>query len=149
MFSFLLYKINNRFDLVLKGSEAYLQFLFFVLFITLTYTAKIIFIKLASFLTQTYALANEYVLTVFLHSQVLGIFLLPFVVCAQFSQYPIEFFLYPSLIITSLFFLFRWFRGFAISSLEQNSGLLYIILYFCTLEILPLFVLIKFLLINF
>lgn len=149
VFSFLLYKTNDRFDLILKGAEAYIQYLFFISLVTLIYTTKIIFIKLSNFLTQTYDLGNEYILTVFLHSQVLGIFLFPFVVCVQFSQYPIELFLYPSLVITSLFFLFRWFRGFVISSLEQNSGLLYIILYFCALEILPLFVLIKFLLINF
>lgn len=149
MFSFLLYKINDRFDLVLEGSNAHIQYLFFVLLVTLMYSTKIIFIKLSNLLTQTYDLGNEYVLTIFLHSQVLGIFLFPFIVCLQFSQYPMELFLYPSMVITCLFFFLRWFRGFVISSLEQNSGLLYIILYFCALEILPLFVLMKFLLINF
>jgi hypothetical protein len=47
------------------------------------------------------------------------------------------------------FFVLRLFRGFLISVSEQNVGIIYIFLYLCGLEILPLLILIKFLMTNF
>ena len=104
---------------------------------------------LFSIITTKHELGSEYIFNVFLHSQVIGIILFPMVVCLQFSRYPIEWFLYPSMVIYILFFTLRTFRGFVIASSEQNSGFLYIILYFCALEILPLLVLVKFLVNHF
>jgi hypothetical protein len=75
--------------------------------------------------------------------------LFPFIICIQFSRYSTELFLYPAIIICIVLYLLRIFRGFVISVMEQNVGIFYIFLYLCALEILPIFVLIKFLLVNF
>ncbi len=149
VFAFLLYKINNRFDLILEDTTSLIQFLFFVTVVVLMYVVKIFVTYLFSIITTKHELGSEYIFNVFLHSQVIGIILFPMVVCLQFSRYPIEWFLYPSMVIYILFFTLRTFRGFVIASSEQNSGFLYIILYFCALEILPLLVLVKFLVNHF
>lgn len=149
VFAFLLYKLNNHFDLILKENSAMVQYLFFVTVVIIKHAIKIVTTQLLSYITFSQEIGKEYVFNVFLFSQVIGLILFPFVVALQFSEYTEEWFLYPSMVIYFLFFGLRAFRGFVIAGLEQNSGFLYIILYFCALEILPLLVLVKFLLINF
>jgi hypothetical protein len=102
-----------------------------------------------AFISSNNDLGKEYLFNVFVYSQTIGIILFPFIVCLQFTKYPTELFLYPALVICAGFYALRMFRGFIISVTEQNVGILYIFLYLCALEILPLLVLIKFLLVNF
>lgn len=149
VFSFLLYKINNHFDFILKETSSLVKYLFFMAVIIVMYSVKLLTNSLFAFITKTTETDSEYLFNVFLFAQVIGLVLLPLVACMQFSPFPIEWFLYPSLALCLLFFALRSVRGFAIAGLEQNSGFLYIILYFCALELLPLLVLVKFLINHF
>lgn len=149
VFAFLLFKINNHFELILTDNSSYVKYLFIVSLIIGAYTVKLSVNKLLGFITKTTELEDEYLFNVFLHAQVIGLFLLPFVAFMQFSPLPTEWFMFPSMVICCLFFCLRVFRGFVIGALEQNSGFVYIILYFCALEILPLFVFAKFLINHF
>jgi hypothetical protein len=147
--SFLVFIINTYFAFILKGLYPFKQFLFLTAVITLMYIIKLGTNYFISFSTKNEELNNEYTFNVFISCQTLGVILLPLVICIQFSRYPTEWFLYPAMIICGIFFALRFVRGFIISAIEQNVGILYIFLYLCTLEILPLLVLIKFLLVNF
>ncbi len=147
--SFLIYITNHYFGLILKGVYPVKQYLFFVATLTLTYIIKLVTNYVISYATATRELNNEYTFNVFIYCQTLGVVLLPLVICIQFSKYPTEWFLYPAMIICGLFYILRFARGFIISAIEQNIGVVYIFLYLCALEILPLLVLIKFLLVNF
>lgn len=149
MISFLVFIINSYFGFILKGLYPLKQFLFFTAVITLMYIIKLSTNYFISFSTQTRELNNEYTFNIFISCQTLGVILLPLLICIQFSRYPTEWFLYPAMIICGIFFCLRFVRGFIISAIEQNVGIVYIFLYLCTLEILPLLVLIKFLLVNF
>lgn len=147
--AFFLFVTNNYFGLILQGMEPLKQFLFFTAMLLLMYILKLSTNYFISFSTMSQELNNEYTFNVFISCQTLGVALLPLVICIQFSRYPTEWFLYPAIILCGVFYILRFVRGFIISVAEQNVGIVYIFLYLCTLEILPLLVLIKFLLVNF
>ena len=147
--SFLICLINDYFGLILKSYSLFYQYLFFILTTTFIYLTKIVSTLILSHINSSYEIGKEYVFNLFVFCQIAGIILFPVVVFLQFSRYPAEWFLYPGLIVCGSIYMLRIFRGFVISALEQNIGILYIILYLCALEILPLLVLVRFLLINF
>lgn len=147
--AFLVQFVNEYFGLILSDYSQLKQFLFFTLIISLMYLIKFIANYILAFITSNEELGKEYLFNVYVFSQTIGIVLFPIVICLQFTKYPVEWFLYPALIICGGFYALRMFRGFVISTSEQNIGILYIFLYLCALEILPLLVLIKFLLVNF
>lgn len=147
--SYLLYTTNRYFGLILLDSPPLNQFMFFVAIICLMYTVKFAVTYLLTLLTATRELGREYVFNIFVYGQTVALVVFPLIICIQFSRYSTELFLYPAIIVCFLFYALRWFRGFVISVMEQGVGFLYIFLYFCTLEILPVLVLIKFLIVNF
>ena len=147
--SFLICLVNDYFGLILKSNSLFYQYLFFILITTFIYLTKIVSTLILSHITSSYDIGKEYIFNLFVFCQIAGIILFPVVVFLEFSKYPAEWFLYPGLIVCGSIYMLRIFRGFVISALEQNIGILYIILYLCALEILPLLVLVRFLLINF
>ena len=147
--AFLVQFINQYFGLILNDYSQLKQFLFFTGVISSMYLIKFIANYMLAFITSNEELGKEYLFNVYVFSQTIGIVLFPVVICLQFTKYPAEWFLYPALILCGGFYALRMFRGFVISVSEQNVGILYIFLYLCALEILPLLVLIKFLLVNF
>lgn len=147
--AFLLQKTNHYFGLILNDASHIQQYLFFVALVTLVYVVKFIANYILSFISSNNDLSREYLFNVFVFAQTIGIIIFPLIICLQFTTYPAEWFLYPALIICGGFYGLRMFRGFIISAGEQNVGILYIFLYLCALEILPMLVLIKFLLVNF
>jgi hypothetical protein len=147
--AFLVQFTNQYFGLILITKSNLQQYLFFILVISLFYIIKFLIIHVLSYVTSSNELGKEYLFNVLIFSQTIGVVLFPFIVCLQFTKYPTEWFLYPSLIICLGFYGLRTFRAFIISAVEQRIGIIYIILYLCTLEILPMLVLGKFLLVNF
>lgn len=147
--AFLIQITNQYFGIILSEQSHLKQYLFFVAVICITYLVKFLANYVLAFISSNNDLGKEYLFNVFVYSQTIGIILFPFIVCLQFTKYPTELFLYPALVICAGFYALRMFRGFIISVTEQNVGILYIFLYLCALEILPLLVLIKFLLVNF
>ncbi|MBP8034202.1 MAG: DUF4271 domain-containing protein [Bacteroidia bacterium] len=147
--AFLIQITNQYFGIILTEQSHLKQYVFFVGVICATYLIKFLANYLLAFISSNNDLGKEYLFNVFVYSQTIGIILFPLIVCLQFTKYPAELFLYPALVICAGFYVLRMFRGFIISVTEQNVGILYIFLYLCALEILPLLVLIKFLLVNF
>ncbi len=147
--SFLIQYTNQYFGLILNDYSRLQQYGFFVMVVSLIYLVKFFANYILSHISSNNELSREYLFNVFVFAQTIGIVLFPLIVCLQFTKYPTEWFLYPSLIISAGFYGLRMFRGFIIASTEQNIGILYIFLYLCALEILPMLVLIKFLLVNF
>ena len=147
--AFLAQITNQYFGLILQEQTQLNQYSFFTGVISLIYIVKFAVNSVLAFISSNSDLGKEYLFNVFVFSQTIGIILFPVVICLQFTKYPTEWFLYPALIICAGFYALRMFRGFIISVSEQNIGILYIFLYLCALEILPLLVLIKFLLVNF
>lgn len=147
--AFVAYIANNYFGLILKEKSSLYQYLFFAGVILIMYLVKYVVTYTLSFIIGEFDLGKEYFFNIFIFNQTAGVALFPIVLCILFSKLSTELFLYPGIVICAVFFFLRLFRGFVISTLEQNIGVLYIFLYLCSLEILPLLVLIKFLLNNF
>ena len=149
IFSFLLFIINDNKGLILQGYSELTQYLFFVFVTIFVCFIKILVTIGVSHITSTTEIGKEYIFNFFVFCQIIGAVSFPFTVFLQFSKCPPEWFLYPVVTICSCFYILQLYRGLTISVLEQNIGILYIILYLCALEILPLLVLVKFILTNF
>lgn len=149
IFAFFLQLFNAHFQLILQSTASFLQYLFFVLLLTGIYFIKFIANATIAYITNTTEIDKEYRFTVMIFNQVTAIVLFPLLVVLQFSTLPKQYIMYLCLSVITTFIVLRLYRGLVISSLEQNLGILYIFLYLCALEILPILVLIKFLLINF
>lgn len=147
--SYLVFIINRYFDLILNEVTPIRQYLFFIAVLSLMYSVKFITTYLLSSLTTTKELGKEYAFNVFVSCQTVALVVFPLIICLQFSKYSTELFLYPAIALCLVFYLLRLLRGFVISVVEQGLGILYIFLYLCALEILPVLVLIKFLIVNF
>lgn len=149
VFSFLLQILNKYFGLILLDKPYLIQYLFFVGLILAMYIVKFSFSSILAQISNNQELEREYRFTILIFNHVFALVILPLVILLQYSQLPSVWLIYPSIILILAFYFFRLYRGFVISALEQNLGFMYIFLYFCALEILPLLILIKFLLINF
>ena len=109
MISFLIQITNQYFGLILKDYSHLQQYLFFVLVIILVYLVKFIVNYVLAHISSNYELGKEYMFNVFIFGQTLGIVLFPLIVCLQFTKYPVEWFLYPALIICAGFYGLRMF----------------------------------------
>jgi hypothetical protein len=77
-------------------------------------------------------------------NQTFGLFIFPFIVLAEFTDFNPLIFLYVAVAVFVASMVLKWYRGMMMSLVEQRLGILQIFSYFCGLEILPLFVVIKF-----
>lgn len=130
-----------------------LNFYFFIqilLFVFIFYMIKINLIKIIGYIFESEKESKDHILLIHIFNQIGGIFLLPVVF---FSYY-----LYPSnsqiIIFTSLFFiiiiyLFKLFRVLLSSTNKSRFSKFYLFLYLCTLEIIPVLLVAKYLINNF
>ena len=99
----------------------------------LIYTSGIIF--------KTAESSRYYQLNTLIFNQITGIVVFPFAIMALYWENTT--FLIIGGIIVSLLFGYRLFRGILTGMANKNYNLLYLFLYLCTLEILPLLLLLK------
>lgn len=142
--SFLGYKINRMYEMVLVGSNPFFQFAFFVLIISSGYFVKALINTLIGIFTGEDKLISDYVTRTSLINQAFGLFLFPLIIMLEFSPFEPKVFVFLSLLVLAFSFLLKWYRGFIRSLVDERVGLLQIFTYFCGLEILPVLVLVKF-----
>jgi hypothetical protein len=99
----------------------------------LIYTSGIIF--------KTAESSRAYQLNTLIFNQITGIAIFPFALMAFYWENTT--FLIIGVVIVSLLFGYRLFRGILTGLANKNYNLLYLFLYLCTLEILPLLLLVK------
>lgn len=110
----------------------------------IVYAAKIIFIQLIGFIFKIYPLARQYAFNVYLLNNILGLMLIPLVALAYYTGAPADVWAtYTGIALFALFFVLRFVKAFTIEGVAAPLNLLYLFLYLCTLEILPLVVAIK------
>ena len=108
-------------------------FVFYFIKSSLIYYAGLVF--------KTGDSAHFYQLNLLLFSLIVGITLLPLNLITIHLDNTIS--LYAGLLIIGLFFAYRLIRTFFTSINYKNYNLLYLFLYLCTIEILPLFLLVS------
>lgn len=147
--SFLVFKINSIYGYVLEDSSYLLQYLFFLGIISLVVFFKLSMNQVLIVFTGERKLITEYNVSSRLVDQAFGIVLFPWVVLMQFSTLNPLIFIWGALLVLAFSILLKWYRGVIIGLIDQRIGILQIFSYFCGLEILPVFVLVKFLIQTF
>lgn len=120
------------------------SFFLIALIIFCVYAVKTVFLKVTGFILDKQEILEEYNFTIFLVNQFLGLALLPAVIFAAYG--PPEWasgVLLTGVILCAAAFFLRIGKGIAAILERRNAPLFYIILYLCTLEILPLLVGVK------
>jgi len=142
--SFLLYKLNTVYNLIFTQAPHLIQFLIIFGILTALIFLKIIVNKILMVFTGSKNTIHQYGYYSFIINQTFGLFIFPFIVLAEFSKFNSLIFLTIALAIIGLSVLLKWFRGIVFSLVEERIGLLQTFAYLCTLEILPVLVLVKF-----
>lgn len=108
------------------------------------YQLKLLVIRLLGFIFKKETVSEEYIFNISFFNQNLGLFLFPVVICMAFMRVvSAELLFYCGLALISLIFIYRLYRSLPWGMGNNIISKYYLFLYLCTLEILPLVVLIK------
>ena len=118
---------------------SFLSFLIISVIIFVIYFIKILFMKIVGFIIDKQEIISEYTFTIFLMNKFLGVILLPVVIFIAYgSPHFINIFIYLGFALLVAVFIARVGKGITTVLMNRESTLFYIILYLCTLEVLPL-----------
>jgi len=112
--------------------------------IIILYVLKIVVLRLVGFLFNLQRPINEYVSILYLSYFNTSLFFMPLVIAFALSPAPYgKFYIAFSMVLLVIIFAFQLIRA-GITILSQNRfSKVYLLLYFCTLEICPILILIK------
>lgn len=115
--------------------------------IIVIYLVKTIIYSLFARIIRLEKELSMYLTNVILFNEALGLALMPIVIIIIYMPYENkEWLYYIALFFFSALYIFRFVRGITIVSSTSKFSKLYLFLYLCTLEILPLLLIIKYLL---
>jgi hypothetical protein len=126
----------------------FVKFLFISLFIALIYSLKMIVLKILGFIFHFDKPVAAYIFNLFLINNVLGMVLLPILIIITYFEFAYsDFLLSATIALVALFYIYRLLKGIIIWTGSSHSNLFYLFLYICALEISPILIIIKVLLI--
>jgi hypothetical protein len=125
-------------------SETINSFVLIVPALLLLYPVKSLLMQLVGWIFNDSEKITEYIFNIFLLNKVLGLSLVPIVVMAAYLSFGQQVLLYVGVVLVVVFYVYRLFRGYFIGRATANLSRFYILLYLCTLEILPLVIVAKF-----
>ena len=121
-----------------------LSFIQVLVIVILVFSVKVLVMRISGVLLKAEELFDKCNFNFFLLNNVLGLVLLPVLTCISFFTILDRIiFIYSGIAIIVLIYFLLLFRGYKLSRGEHHVSLYYIILYICTLEILPLIILTK------
>lgn len=134
---------------IIQEYGAFATFGVFALVLMGVYTFKILFIQFVGVVFNIYPVARQYAFNVYLLNNILGLLLIPLVAIAYYSGGPADTWaIYAGIALFIVFFVLRFLKSLSIEGIISPVNLLYLFLYLCTLEILPLLVAVKLIAIN-
>ncbi len=140
-----IYLSARHFNLTLVHPEGIIAFLLFTGFIFVVYLLRYIANKIVGYVSLTQKIFAEYFHNIFIHTRVTGLVLLPFIIAIPYADYRItSVVIFAGAGIIILGYILRIIRGIKIFTLRKIS-LLYLFLYLCTLEFIPILVFFKYL----
>lgn len=122
----------------------FIIFLIIFLVLALAYFIKITFVKLCGYIFNLEGLFKEYIFSLFIFNEILGLFLLPVIISFAFvTLFNLQYIFLAGVCLIGLVLVARllWvtYNGMSTAGISKS----YLFLYLCALEILPLLVLIK------
>lgn len=126
---------------VVEQYGAFMAFGILAAAIFIIYAVKILFVQFMGNVFGIYPVAKQYAFNVYLLNNILGLLLVPVVAIAYYSGAPADTWaVYTGIALFALFFVLRFLKSLSIEGIISPVNLLYLFLYLCTLEILPLLV---------
>ena len=146
IFSFFIFQLGSEWGLI-NTRFSFLQFIILFAAVIAYFVGKRILYFAIGFLVEDIPDTQEYLFNVNVYNRILGLFLIPVSLLIAFSTFanPQIFFI-TGITITIIFYFLSLLRGTKIL-LKQHFSIFYLILYLCTLEILPLVFIYKLLLV--
>jgi len=124
--------------------EGLLRFFVVSLLVAFAYSFKMVLLKGLGEIFNLDRPVASYIFNIFLINNMLGLMLIPVVVAIAFVfTYSVGIVIYTGVVLVIIAFIYRLVRAFTIWLTLPGVSIFYLILYFCTLEIAPLVILIK------
>ena len=133
-----IFSLESRIDVPFTGWKLYLIIIGSVAGF---WSLKVLAIKILGAVFKTGQTTSSYLINSLIISFLSALILLPVLIFVVYLKS--EFLLYCAMAIFGIFFLIRFFRGFLVGISLTRFSYLYLFVYLCILEILPLIVLIK------
>lgn len=145
VFALFTYKITQFYNYENQYvGQGFIKFLFIAIFIGISYSVKIITLKLFGNIFNYEKPTVSYIFNLFLINNVLGIVLLPLlIILTYFNSDYFIYILKLCIAIIILFYLYRLIKGVLIWTSIPRYNLFYLFLYICALEIAPLLIIYK------
>lgn len=148
--SIFVFELSKIYNLNFIPHSSFESFFKILSFIFIMYIIKILTSKILAFIFKYQEIVNIYLLIIFLLNSLMGVILLPVTLLISFLQENISLnILNISFLIIILIFVIRLIKIFTISFFYYSIRSYYLFLYICTLEILPLIVLFKWLIVSY
>jgi len=136
--SIFLFELSMHFRIVSPDTNRFNLYLIFLNFIILYTLLRIFILRLTGFLFMVQPLFSEYLHNTFVINKGMGIALFPVIIMAHYLPFRMmTLVLITGLIIFISAFIFKSIRAYQII-IRKDVLMFYLILYLCTLEILPL-----------
>ncbi len=124
--------------------DFWIYFLYCAVLLAVLYLLKYLVIRMIGWIFNISRTAETYLFVVFMTNKIIGIFLLPFLVLISFSGPVIsEVAVTLSIIMTGVFYVYRFLGSYSILHKEIKISGLHFILYLCAFEIAPLLLIYK------
>jgi hypothetical protein len=137
------YQLKEILNYINHESTSLIFYLFIIGVLLVLNAAKLIFAQLISFIFDVSQLGSDYTFNVTLFNNLLGVLLIPVLSIMYFTSVDFSDILtYVAIPVLLLCFVLRLFRLIVIG-ISKGVSYFYIFVYICTLEILPLVVMIK------
>ncbi len=121
-----------------------LRFFFFAFVTAVFFSVKMLLLKILSNIFEIEKPVSIYIFSIFLTNNMLGMVLVPLLTCLVFLSTGYSTYLIHACVVIILgAFAYLLYRAVVISSSLPRFSLYYLFLYFCTLEIAPLLLIIK------
>jgi hypothetical protein len=140
-----LFAVNILNDNSISSSQQYgfKAFALVLVGIFLLYVVKVVVVRSLGYVFKGSSESKEYIFTTFLYNKNLGLFLFPVIIALPFVQsFAVEWLMYIGVFIISFFYVLRIARGLKIL-FRKHVSIFYMILYLCALEIFPLLMIYK------
>ncbi len=124
--------------------EGFLRFLVVCLIVAFAYSFKMVLLKAIGEVFELDRPVASYIFNIFLINNMLGLILIPVVVAIAFVvTYSTGIAIYTGVALVIIAFIYRLVRAINIWMTLPGVSIFYLILYFCTLEIAPLVIIVK------
>jgi hypothetical protein len=113
-------------------------------FVVIAFALKLLVVRILGVLFKLEAVSNEYIFNIFLYHKALGLFLFPITIAIAFvREIPVHYTIAAGWVLVAIVLVYRTLRSLLGGIQTAGISKYYLFLYLCTLEILPLIVIIK------